>query len=354
MADREDGPTTRATEPREPADSDPGSSSGGLESRVLLARARVRLLGRSPEPVHVGRYRILSRLGQGGMGVVYLAHDDELDRRVAIKILRHDLAPSSAGRSRLLREAQATARLSHPNVVHVYEVGHEADQVYMAMEYIEGETLRRWCDGKPRSCAELVAIFSAAGEALAAAHEAGLVHRDFKPDNVLVGRDGRPRVVDFGLARADEATTTMSGREPTAKHSPIDVTATATLAGTPAYMAPEQHARQGADPRSDQFAFCVSLFEALYRKRPFGGETLTELAVQVAEGAIATVDPVAAGVPMRVHAAVMRGLSRHARQRFATMRELLAELREAAAPRARRAWWPFAAIGAGALAVAAL
>src|SRR5690349_4866030 len=207
MAEHDDVPTVRGDEPAaDGEDTGDDGSGGGLESRVLLARARARLLGRTPEPVRVGRYRILHRLGQGGMGVVYLAHDDELDRRVAIKILRHDLAPSSAGRSRLLREAQATARLSHPAVVHVYEVGHEADQVYMAMEYIEGDTLRRWCEAKTRTWSEIVAMHLAAGEALAAAHAVGLVHRDFKPDNVLVGRDGRPRVVDFGLARADEAT----------------------------------------------------------------------------------------------------------------------------------------------------
>jgi serine/threonine protein kinase len=201
MTHRDDTPTVRAPGPDAgPADDD----DGGLESRVLLARARSKLLGRPAQPVHVGRYRILDRLGQGGMGVVYLAQDDELDRKVAIKILRQDLAPSSAGRSRLLREAQATAKLSHPNVVHVYEVGHESDQVYMAMEYVAGDTLRRWAE-QPRAWRDVVAMYVGAGEALAAAHAVGLVHRDFKPDNVLVGRDGRPRVVVFGR-RASRST----------------------------------------------------------------------------------------------------------------------------------------------------
>jgi len=349
MTNRDDTPTVRAP-------GSAGDDDDGLESRLLLARARAKLLGRGSTPVHLGRYRILDRLGQGGMGVVYLGQDDELDRKVAIKILRHDLAPSSAGRSRLLREAQATAKLSHPNVVHVYEVGHEADQVYLAMEYVAGDTLRRW-NQTTRDWRDVVAMYVGAGEGLAAAHAVGLVHRDFKPDNVLVGRDGRPRVVDFGLARLDDVTTTREstvGARDTAPRKSVDVTATAGFAGTPAYMAPELHAYHRADARSDQFAFCVSLFEALYGRRPFGGETITQIDEQVVLAPPVPIDPAQHAVPKAVHDAVLRGLARRPGERFASMGELLDELRRASARPRKRRWWPFGLFCLAALGLSAL
>ncbi len=167
--------------------------------------------------VAVGRYVVLDRIGAGGMGVVYAAYDPELDRRVALKLLRPDRFGGDAGRLRLLREAQALARLTHPNVVAVYDVGTFGDRVFVAMELVEGETLRQWLRAEPRSprpWREVLERFLPAGRGLAAAHAAGLVHRDFKPENVLLGRDGRARVVDFGLAKAlaDAAEEPRDGR----------------------------------------------------------------------------------------------------------------------------------------------
>ncbi len=335
---------------------EPGDTAGGLESRLLLARARARLTGGDAEPVRIGRYRVLDRLGHGGMGVVWLGVDDELDRKVALKILRTELAPTEAGRTLLLREAQAIAKLSHPNVVHVYEVGHEAEQLYMAMEYVEGDTVRRWLATQTRSVAEILAVYRGAGEALAAAHDAGVVHRDFKPDNVLVGRDGRARVLDFGLARATDLTQTRELPTITSAGSSgaaIDLATTATIAGTPAYMAPEQHGGRRGDARADQFAFCVSLFEALYGQRPFGGSTHTELAARSQQGRIVATDPGARGISAALHAAILRGLSVDPAERFASMPALLEALQRAVTPR-RPGLWPLAAIATCAIAIAAL
>ncbi|MBK8235532.1 MAG: protein kinase [Deltaproteobacteria bacterium] len=311
------------------------TAADGLESRVLLARARRNLLGWSEEPVAVGRYRIIERIGTGGMGLVYSAHDDELDRPVAIKILRADLMPGSVGRQRLLREAQATARLSHPNVVHVYEVGQERDQVFMAMELVRGETLRAWRASGKRSWREVLEMYLRAGEGLVAAHAEGIVHRDFKPDNVLVGRDGRPRVLDFGLARAatDLLGTTRDMPSPSSSASAlldVDITRTGTVVGTPAYMAPEQLERAEPDARSDQFSFCVALFEALYGCRPFAGSTYTELTENLRRKTAAQALPRRREVPTGVERTLLRGLEREPDQRFDSMRELLTALRDAA------------------------
>ncbi|MBC8071061.1 MAG: serine/threonine protein kinase, partial [Deltaproteobacteria bacterium] len=319
--------------PVDPHDLADDETQDGLESKVLLARARSKLLGWQEDPVCVGRYRIHERLGTGGMGVVYAAQDDELDRPVAIKILRTDLASGSAGRQRLLREAQAIAKLSHPNVVHVYEVGQEGGQVFMAMELVRGDTLRRWSQAAKRTPNEVVEVFLKVGEGLAAAHAHGIVHRDFKPDNVLVALDGRPRVVDFGLARASgAATTTRELAVPLASTSAsglrdFDTTRTGTVVGTPAYMAPEQLELAEPDARSDQFSFCAALFEALYGKRPFHGSTYTELTHSLSQSRPAVVDPAAFGVPRALHLVVLRGLAREPASRFATMPELLAALR---------------------------
>jgi serine/threonine protein kinase len=208
----------------------------------------------------IGRYTVLQMLGAGGMGVVYAAFDPELDRKVAIKLLHVQLAPreGTTGATRLLREAQAMARLSHPNVIAVHDVGTHDGQVFMAMEFVEGQTLGDELGARPRGWRDVVGLYVAAGRGLAAAHRSGLVHRDFKPDNVMIDREGRVRVLDFGLAcsRADsplakiDATSTSS--------LDIRLTATGAVMGTPAYMAPEQHMGQAADERCDQFAFCGS------------------------------------------------------------------------------------------------
>ena len=316
------------------------SRDHGLESEVVLARARARLLG-TQTPNIVGRYRVLEKLGSGGMGVVYAALDDELDRRIAIKILRGDIAETNSGRQRLIREAQAMAKLSHPNVAHVYEVGHHRGRVFVAMEHIAGSTLRQWVKDADRTVTEILAMHLQAGEGLAAAHEAGIIHRDYKPDNVLVGPDGRPRVLDFGLARPDCEASTLtnldqvdSGGHESFESS--DLTVTGTVLGTPAYMAPEQLDGGTVDARADQFAFCVALFEALYGQRPFAGGTLTQLAVSTSTGRPKRIDPRRHRVPRRVHAALMRGLSSNRDHRFPTMRLLLDELTDARHARPRR------------------
>ncbi len=224
-----------------------------------VARAKIEdALFATGARVELGRYHLLMRVGAGGMGVVWGAWDPELERRVAIKLVR---VASSPSREQVLREGQALAKLSHPNVVPVYDVGSVDDEVYLVMEWIAGGTLREFA-ATPRRAREIVAVYRAAGEGLVAAHAAGIVHRDFKPDNVIVGDDGRVRVLDFGLARAEA---TGDGR----------------VAGTPRYMAPEQASGAAATPAADQFSFCVSLRETL------GGTVPSWLAAIVARGSAA-------------------------------------------------------------------
>ena len=217
----------------------------------------------------IGRYLVLSQVGVGGMGVVYAAYDPELDRKVAVKLLRKLRLSQEVARARLIREAQALARLTHPNVVTVYDAGAWQDQVFLAMEFVEGGTVAAW-QLQPRPWRDVLDVYRSAGRGLEAAHARGLVHRDFKPDNVLMGSDGRVLVTDFGLARPlgyDEATAGSPGRSPP---SPPVLTATGAVVGTPGYMAPEQNRGQPADARSDQYSFCVSLYEGLHGTRPSG------------------------------------------------------------------------------------
>lgn len=295
----------------------------------------------------VGRYLILDRLGEGGMGVVYAAHDPELDRKVALKLLRPDRAAKEAA-LRLQREAQAIARLSHPNVVAVFDAGTFGDQVFVAMELVEGRTVRQWLTAERPTWREIVAVFVAAGRGLAAAHAAGLAHRDFKPDNVLLGQDGRVRVVDFGLARpvgepsgeAPEEGVPLSGSPGGMLASPL--TQWGTALGTPSYMAPEQLRGEAADARSDQFSFCISLYEALYGERPFPGGNPREIAEAVARGGVRE-EPAGSKVPGRVRQALLRGLRADPEARFPSMPELLQELeRDPAA--VRRRWLAVAAV----------
>jgi len=242
--------------------------------------------GPLPAPAaRIGRYAILNRIGHGGMGSVYAAYDERLDRRVAVKLLRR--RPDSDARARLLREAQALAQISHPNVVAVHDAGETEDgHVFIAMELVEGQNLRSWA--REHSWREVVEAYADAGRALERIHERGLVHRDFKPENVLIGADGRARVADFGLAaRADrgedgqndgqhddnEEAGATSAAEATADGEPRGllqhtITRTGTLMGTPGYIAPEVRRGDSATPASDQFSFCVSLFEAIYGRRP--------------------------------------------------------------------------------------
>jgi hypothetical protein len=280
----------------------------------------------------IGRFLVLRKLSEGGMGVVYIAYDPDLDRQVAIKLLR----PRDGGeaqehaRQRLLREAQALARLSHPNVVQIHEVGTTPNgRVFLAMELISGLTVREWATRAPRRWPQVVAVFVEAGRGLAAAHAAGLVHRDIKPDNLLVGDDGRTRVLDFGLSRPPAVASAapipadLSG----SVSSPISwhVTAAGSLVGTPAYMSPEQFLRVEADARSDQFSFCVALWEALFGVRPFAGREVGELSQAVVRGELRPPPP-GRRVPAWLQRALVRGLQRDPDDRFPGMDALLAEL----------------------------
>jgi len=279
----------------------------------------------------IARYRILGRLGAGGMGVVYRAHDAQLDRDVALKLLRVG-DDGTEGRGRMLREAKAAAKIRHPNVVTVYDAGEVFGRVFIAMELIDGVTLKAFFRGRKRLWREVVGVMLGAGEGLAAAHVAGLVHRDFKPDNVLVETGGRVRVLDFGLARPaseSEGPTMDSTHTPSMDDGPPvlrTLTQTGTLVGTPAYMAPEQHMCRGVDARSDQFAYCVTFFECLFGHRPFAGETQAELTMNVIEGRM--VAPKDRGdVPAEIVAALHRGLAVDPADRHDALVDLLEQLR---------------------------
>ena len=314
------------------------SSSDPVEARAALDAVAARMFGAAPQPLRVGRFVLLERIGKGGMGVVYAAYDPQLDRKIAIKLLT---APGEAagatleGDDRLIREARAAARLDHPNVVTIHEVGLWQGQVFLAMEFVDGLTLKGWLAARPRRLAETLEVFLQAGRGLAAAHAAGVVHRDFKPENVLVGRDGSVHVVDFGLARAPAP-------EPPHHHSgPIEVHGTTlgcsnVVMGTPAYMAPEQYRGGTVGPASDQFAFCVALWEAWFGTRPFVGDTLGALSLAVVDGTI-TAPTSNAGVPSRLRRILERGLANDPDSRYPSMTALMAALAHDPARRARRA-----------------
>ena len=287
------------------------------------------------------RFTILEAVGEGAMGVVMAAYDPSLDRKVALKLLHRRLHGDSADEAtaRLLREAQAMAQVSHPNVVIIHDVGLIEDQVFIAMEYVDGLTLERWRHAEPRSWRTILDVYAKAGRGLGAAHQAGLVHRDFKPENVLVGADGRVKVTDFGLVGSPERSS-----EPTSAAPPsVALTRTGALLGTPAYMAPEQHLGLAVDARADQFAFCVALYEALYGERPFRGHTVTEIADQVL--ADADVEAPHGEVPAWIGAVVCQGLRRRPDQRHASMDQLLSLLDyDARSRRRRRMLWAALAI----------
>lgn len=284
----------------------------------------------------LGRYVVLDLLGEGGMGTVYVAFDPELDRRLAIKLVkpRSELSDHrSQGRLRLLREAQAMARLAHPNVVAVYDVGIANGRVFMAMELVTGTTVKDWLKQEPRSARAVLEVFLAAGEGLKAAHDAGMVHRDLKAANILLGNDGRVRVSDFGLARAttDEeplqepvVVPARSLNEPGLLSSPL--TMAASLVGTPAYMAPEQFEGKPADSRSDQYSFCVALYEALYGERPFQADDYAGLVARIRKGEMT---PPSRGrrVQPWLRKVLLRGLELEPEHRYGSMDELLRALR---------------------------
>ena len=312
--------------------------------------------------VQLGKYRLERLLGTGGMGAVWAAHDVDLDRKVALKVLGEGLAGDATAQARLLREARAMARLRHNNVVAVYDAltldGHDV----IVMELVDGTTLAQWLADKPRTPDEILPLVIAAGRGLAAAHAAGMVHRDFKPHNVLVDREGRVLVTDFGLARSSElaslsgaplppamettaaggtvsmvrgdaATMAVTPRDRGALDTPL--TRTGTLLGTPAYMAPEQLRGEPADARADQFAFCVTAWEALAGTRPYIGATLGEIAKSIAAGERAD----AARIPKSVRAPLERGLSADPAARWPSMPPLLDALAPAPPRRARAPLW---------------
>ena len=320
-----------ATAPRHdatiPGDAEPHSPTAPAGERSGVRRARP-----SPDGRNLGRYTLTDRLGAGAMGVVYRAEDGDLGRQVALKLLHR---PDDLLTDRLMREARSMAQVNHPNVVAVYDVGVADGTTYIAMELVEGTSLRLW-QQQPRSAAEIVAVYIAAGRGLAAAHVAGIVHRDFKPDNCLVGSDGRIRVTDFGLAAAR-----ASGAP---RPSQIDLTSTGSVLGTPAYMAPEQFAGGNVDPRTDQFNFCVALYEALYGARPFSGKSFDELGDHVCAGKVRPAPP-GSRVSGALRAIVMRGLRVRPGDRFPTMDHLLDQLgRDRARP------WRWTAITAAVVA----
>jgi tetratricopeptide (TPR) repeat protein/predicted Ser/Thr protein kinase len=288
---------------------------------VAISSVRARLFGSATE-VRIGRYRLERRLGAGGMGEVYLAIDGDLGRRVALKRVRAD-ATSSGLRTRLKQEAQSLAKLNHPNVVQVFEVGEHEGETFLAMEFVEGRSLAEWLR-EPHRWREVLDVFLAAGRGLAAAHSAGVVHRDFKPDNVLIGDDGRVRVADFGLAlRTDreEFEPTLDGELDLRMTNPGGVV------GTLRYMPLEQLASRDVDARSDQFAFCVALYEALYGREPFSFDSLS-----VRLDALAQDVPTAPrkGAPPAIWKVLRRGLRRDPAARWPDIDALLQALTRAA------------------------
>ncbi len=293
-----------------------------------------------PAPEKLGRFVVIRTLGSGGMGTVYAAHDPELDRKVALKLVRADVRDDQpeATRRALHREAKAMAKVEHPNVITVFDVGTIDEQLYIAMELVAGGDLRAWMTRATRSWDDVVRTCLQAGAGLAAAHKAGLVHRDFKPDNVLIGDDGRARVTDFGIARVvmvddEPADAGAPDAPPKRRTDPsLRLTRTGALVGTPAYMAPEQHNGEPADARSDQFAFCVTVWEALFGERPFEGKTYSALAMNITEGRLR--EPPKSNVPARIVAALRRGMSVDPAARFASMEALAAEL----TPERKRTW----------------
>ena len=287
----------------------------------------------------VGRYHITGVLGEGGMGVVYEARDPELDRRLAIKLLRDDTQTA-----RLVREARALAQLQHPNVVAIHDVGEHDGCPFLAMELVDGGTLRKWLDERPRTWREIAGVFEQAARGLAAAHAAGLVHRDFKPDNVMIGRDGRVRVTDFGLVRPSGDATPSHARS-----EALLATQSGAQLGTPAYMSPEQHLGEPGDARSDQFNFMVTLYEAVYRVRPFKGGTWAELGAAVIDGEPLP-PPSSARVPRWLRRMIDRGLARDPAERHPSMTAVADQL---ARGLARRRAQLLAAVAGAALAAGA-
>ncbi|MEM7153215.1 MAG: tetratricopeptide repeat protein [Myxococcota bacterium] len=288
----------------------------------LDAKAPRELLGH-----RIGRFSVLELLGRGGMGTVVAAYDEHLDRKVAIKVLHENRAGDEDDQQRLWREAQALARFSHPNVVTVHEVGRHRGGVFVAMEFVRGQSLGAWQRTEPGWRAVLDAYVQA-GQGLKAAHEVEMVHRDFKPSNVMRTKDGLVKVLDFGLARHETDASPKERVSEMGRRRPISssLTESDTVVGTPPYMAPEQHDGEHVDARSDQYGYCVALWEGLTGARPFLGIDFDELLANKQQGAPRWPTD-APDVPPVVVRALQRGLSPKAEDRWPSMDELLRVLR---------------------------
>jgi predicted Ser/Thr protein kinase len=292
-----------------------------LATTVAGAAPALRAPARPGETI--GRHVIVERIGRGGMGVVYLAHDPQLERRVAVKLLHERIV--AGGSERLLREAQALARISDERVVTIFDAGVHQGRPFVVMEHIRGVTLGRWLQKERRPWRLVLDRFLDAGRGLAAVHAAGIAHGDFKPDNVLVGDDGRVRVTDFGLARwVATAAAPAPANLPSLPGTPAPPTTESgsSLGGTPAYMAPEQLRGERGDALSDQFSFCVALYEGLVGARPFAGQSLEELAAAMTRPPASPSRP----LPRWLLRVVLRGLAFDRAARFPSLAALLAEL----------------------------
>ena len=312
---------------------DGSTDTSDLAFRLRRDRVYRALFERPTPPIVIERFRLLRCIGVGAMGELYAARDDKLERDVALKLV----SPGSRGQSgaQLIGEAKKLARLSHPNVVQVFDAGEVDGHIYIAMELVPGVTLAEWL-AQPRRWPEIVRAFVAAGEGLVAAHAANLVHRDFKPDNVLVGDDGRVRLADFGLAQLLAGAPYGQVEAAGAGERGVDEAAGAShLAGTPSYMSPEQWRGERLTPASDQFGFCVALYEALYARHPFGDTTAAVLREAVERGEPES-PPAGAGVPAAIRRALARGMARSPSDRFGSMSELLAAIGAAMHARTRR------------------
>ncbi|MBL4684051.1 MAG: serine/threonine protein kinase [Nannocystaceae bacterium] len=364
--------------PGDAPDGDARAGDARVAERLALARVTQGLLGRRRWP-ELGRYEIARRLGKGAFGSVLLARDPKLDRDVAIKIVSLPSGDHAAARGRVTREARALAALTHPGVVQVYDFGLVQDEMcrdahgepgalYIVMEYLRGSSVRAWLtegNGAP-AATDILLVVDRVARALAAVHAAGLVHRDIKPDNIMLTHDGLPKLVDFGLVRTQEVAGSLElqATEPMAQllasfgdshgapvpsqdpsPGPSHGTAAGTILGTPQYMAPEQHEGRLATAACDQFALAATLFEALACRLPFGGGDLDALLTRKLDGVLPTAARPIAPAVLRV---IQRALSRDPTDRFPTIEQFRRALAEAAAPR-RRSHWIAGAIGLAAL-----
>jgi len=333
-----------------------GGSGLASDLAVELARRRVleRMVGQISEPLRIGRFTLEEQLGSGGMGTVWRAHDERLGRLVALKFLR-ETEQGEIGEARLFREAQGLAKIAHPNVVPVYDVGRHAGRVWIAMEYVPGRTLRSWVEREQPPVRAIIEAWVAAGRGLAAVHAAGLVHRDVKPENAMLGDDGRIRLIDFGLVRAvdhmgdslaltrpdsSDAHETTGGSD-SQREVPTTITTHGAVIGTPAYMAPEQLKGHAATPRSDQFGFCVGLVEALTGARPYRASTVGAQLLEIEQGR----PQLPEAVDRRVRRALARGLAPDPEARWPSLDALLDELERTLGLRRRRRILAGAALG---------